>query len=115
MAPSSWGRRSPAFYRSICEIVQGGRRAGDLIRQLLAFSRRQVIAPAAVDVNQVLAGLERTLRRLIGEDIQLHSVLAAGSAAPSRPIPASWSRCSSTFVVNARDALPSLVNVRSTS
>jgi len=106
MALSELGPEEPA-HRSICEIVQGGRRAGDLIRQLLAFSRRQVIAPVAVDVNQVLVGLERMLRRLIGEDIQLHSVLAAGLP-PIKADPGQLEQVFLNLVVNARDALAEL-------
>ncbi|NLI46434.1 MAG: response regulator [Acidobacteria bacterium] len=96
-----------AAHRSVSEIVQGGRRAEDLIRQLLAFSRRQVIAPVVVDVNQVLVGLERMLRRLIGEDVQLQSVLAAGLPA-IKADPGQLEQVFLNLVVNARDALAEL-------
>jgi len=106
MALSELKPGEPA-YRSVGEIVQGGRRAEDLIRQLLAFSRRQVIAPVVVDVNQVLVGLERMLRRLIGEDVQLQSVLAAGL--PSiKADPGQLEQVFLNLVVNARDALAEL-------
>ncbi len=106
MALSGLKPEEPA-HRSVSEIVQGGRRAEDLIRQLLAFSRRQVITPVVVDVNQVLVGLERMLRRLIGEDVQLQSVLAAGL--PSiKADPGQLEQVFLNLVVNARDALAEL-------
>jgi two-component system cell cycle sensor histidine kinase/response regulator CckA len=53
------------------DIRLSAQRAAALTRQLLAFSRRQVLAPAALDLNVTVGGLERMLRRLIGEDIDL--------------------------------------------
>jgi len=55
----------------ICQIKDAGERAANLTRQLLAFSRRQVLAPQILDLNQVISGIGKMLPRLIGEDIDL--------------------------------------------
>lgn len=59
------------------EIHTAGERAARLTRQLLAFSRRQVLEPRIVDLNEVVLGMERMTRRLLGEDIVLKTELAA--------------------------------------
>src|SRR3989454_3901314 len=61
------------------EIRHAGLRAAELTRQLLAFSRRQVLAPKVLDVNSVVANMDRMLRRLLGEDVERpHRVPAGG-------------------------------------
>jgi PAS domain S-box-containing protein len=57
--------------RDVDEIVAAGQRAAKLTAQLLAFSRRQVLQPARLDLNEVVLGVQEMLRRLIGEDISL--------------------------------------------
>ncbi|MBL8767417.1 MAG: response regulator [Planctomycetes bacterium] len=61
----------PAMRSNVEEIVRAGNRAADLTRQLLAFSRQQVLAPRVIDLNQSVHGVIRMLERLIGEHVQL--------------------------------------------
>lgn len=56
------------------EILASSERAAELTRSLLAFSRKQIISPKPVDLNVVVAGIEKILRRLIGEDVELNVV-----------------------------------------
>lgn len=57
------------------EIYQAAQRAAALTQQLLAFSRRQVMQPKVIDLNALVANVEKLLRRLIGEDILFATVL----------------------------------------
>ena len=59
------------------EIRRAGERAADLTRQLLAFSRQQILQPRIVDLNEILSGMEKMLHRLIGEDIELVAIAFA--------------------------------------
>ncbi len=79
--------------------------AASLTRQLLAFSRKQVIEPRFLDLNQQLQQLERMLRRLIGEDIELETRLTAGLPA-LRADPGQLEQVLVNLAVNARDAMP---------
>lgn len=88
------------------DAVEGAaRRAAALTRQLLAFSRQQVLRPELVDLNRILCGLESMLRRLIGEDI---TIVVAPRADPAVVMadPGQIEQVLINLAVNARDAMP---------
>ena len=91
--------------RDLEEIQKAGKRAASLTQQLLAFGRKQVLMPKAVDLNQTIAGLRTMLVRLIREDI---SLVCEPAPAPAvvRIDPAQIEQAILNLVLNARDALP---------
>lgn len=86
-------------------VVQSGERAAGLTRQLLAFSRRQLLQVKVVDLNQTMLGLAKMLRRLIGEDIEL-VMLPAAEPAWVQTDPGQFEQVILNLAVNARDAMP---------
>jgi PAS domain S-box-containing protein len=92
--------------RSLFEEIQmAGERAASLTRQLLAFSRRQVMEPRVLDLSSVLANIEKMLRRLIGEDIELATNLKPGLGRV-KVDPGQIEQVIMNLAVNARDAMP---------
>jgi two-component system, cell cycle sensor histidine kinase and response regulator CckA len=87
------------------EIKTAGERASDLTRRLLAFSRRQILEPRILDLNEVIANMEKMIRRLIGEDIELKFVADAGLG-KAKADPGYLDQVIMNLVVNARDAMP---------
>ncbi len=86
-------------------ILDAARRAAGLTRQLLAFSRRQVLEPRILNLNEIVRGLEKMLRRIVGEDIEFTSALADGLAAVHADA-GQIEQVIMNLVVNARDAMP---------
>ncbi|MBN2332465.1 MAG: PAS domain S-box protein [Deltaproteobacteria bacterium] len=86
------------------EILQAGDRASALTRQLLAFSRKQIIRPKIVEINTLVANLGKMLRRLIGEDIELHHRLT-DNLPPVLADPGQLEQIIINLVVNAADAI----------
>ena len=87
------------------QISKAAAGAASLTRQLLSFSRQQVIQPKVVDVNDVVASAEKLLRRLIGEDIELVATLAS-DLGMVKCDPGQLEQIIMNLVVNARDAMP---------
>jgi two-component system cell cycle sensor histidine kinase/response regulator CckA len=89
----------------LLEIRRAGERASDLTRQLLAFSRRQILQPKVLDFNAIVHDMERMLQRLIGEDVELVMNLQAGLS-QVKADPSQMEQVVMNLVVNSRDAMP---------
>ncbi|MFN8574793.1 MAG: PAS domain S-box protein [Gemmatimonadaceae bacterium] len=88
----------------IAEIRHAGDRAASLTRQLLAFSRQQVLEPRVSDLNVIVTDTEKMLQRLIGEDVELRTTL--GQACMVEVDPGHMVQVLMNLAVNARDAMP---------
>ncbi len=96
--------KSHPQFKAVSAIRQAGERAESLTRQLLGFSRKQIFTPVVLDINRTIFSMEKMLRRLIGEDITIESLLTDGIDTVS----ADRSQIEQIFtnlVINARDAL----------
>jgi two-component system cell cycle sensor histidine kinase/response regulator CckA len=91
---------------NIEQVHRATDRAADLVRQLLAFSRRQILEMKVIDLNAILKSLHNMLRRVIGEDIELVTVLAE-DLGRIRTDPGWIEQAIMNLVVNARDAMAS--------
>jgi two-component system cell cycle sensor histidine kinase/response regulator CckA len=87
------------------QVLKASERAAGLTRQLLAFGRRQVLQPISLDLNALAADMEKMLRRLIGEDIELR-VCAGTGLWRVKADPGHLEQVVMNLVVNARDAMP---------
>jgi two-component system cell cycle sensor histidine kinase/response regulator CckA len=94
-----------ALHKYADEIAKAGQRAASLTRQLLAFSRKQVIQPEVLDLNVIVGEMDKMLRRLIGEDIQI-TFSREPRLAPIKADPGQIEQILMNLAVNARDAMP---------
>jgi PAS domain S-box-containing protein len=93
------------IYNNIEQIKKAGERAASLTRQLLAFSRKQILQPKVLDLNSIVSDMDKMLRRLIGEDIDLVSMpgLQLGKV---KADPGQLEQVVMNLAINARDAMP---------
>jgi CheY-like chemotaxis protein len=87
------------------QIRRAAGRAADLTRQLLTFSRQQVVEPKVVDLNEVLVNMDKMLQRIIGKDVEM-LLLCGRSLGRVRADPGSIEQVIMNLAVNARDAMP---------
>ncbi len=98
-------REGDPLYGDLKEIERASDRAADLTRQLLAFSRKQIMEMRVLDLNDVIKGFEKMLKRIIGEDIELVTYLSEGLGRV-KVDQAQMEQAIINIVVNARDAMP---------
>jgi len=89
----------------LTEIKESGERAARLTRQLLAFSRRQMLDPRVLALNDVVVSIDRMLQRVLGEDIALE-IISGVRLHRVRVDPGQMEQVILNLVVNARDAMP---------
>jgi len=92
-------------YPHLSEILKAADRGATLTRQLLAFSRQQVLQPQVMDLNLTLANIDRMLRHLIGEDVEL-SIVPGPALGRVKADPGEIDQVILNLAVNARDAMP---------
>ncbi len=93
------------IFQDMREIKKATEHAASLTRQLLAFSRRQVLQPKILDINSLIQNIEKMLRRMIGEDIQLMTILSK-DLGRVKADPGQIEQVIFNLVVNSRDAMP---------
>jgi PAS domain S-box-containing protein len=98
-------REDPRLATFVGEIDKAANRAATLVRQLLAFSRKQIVSPRVLNPNVVVSDMGNMLRRLIGEDVELVTVLAPDLWSVETD-PAQIDQVIMNLAVNARDAMP---------
>ena len=98
-------RANNPIRRDIEEIKKAANRAATLTRQLLAFSRKQILKPEVLDLNLVVGDMHKLLERLIGEDIDLVTTLGSDTD-PVKADRGQLEQIIMNLVVNARDAMP---------
>ena len=91
--------------RNIEEIKKAGERSALLTRQLLAFSRRQVLQPIVIDLNEVIADMTKMIERMIGEDVSIMTILAANLGHVTADH-GQLTQVIMNLTVNSRDAMP---------
>ncbi len=95
---------SQPFFAGLQEISKAAKRSADLTQQLLAFARKQTVAPKVLNLNEKVEGMLKMLRRLIGEDIDL-TWLPGSNLGPVKIDPTQIDQMLANLCVNARDAI----------
>ncbi|MGM0452424.1 MAG: transporter substrate-binding domain-containing protein [Thermodesulfobacteriota bacterium] len=95
---------SDSMHADLAEILSAAKRSNEITRQLLAFARKQTIAPTVLDLNETVEGMLKMLRRLIGEDIDL-SWRPGPGVWPVKMDPSQIDQILANLCVNARDAI----------
>ena len=98
------GLESP-IRRNLEETKKAAERAASLVRQLLAFSRKQILEPKVLDLNDVVKDMEKMLTRLIGENVKLATQLDPNLGSVKAD-PCQVEQIIVNLIVNARDAMP---------
>jgi PAS domain S-box-containing protein len=93
------------LYEKIGQIKGAATKAADLVRQLMAFSRQQILQPDILNLNKVISNFEKMLHRIIGENIQLHTFFDP-HLGQVKADPGQIEQVLMNLVVNARDAMP---------
>jgi PAS domain S-box-containing protein len=98
--------KEPSLHHSVQQMEKAADRAASLTRQLLAFSRKQVLQPRVLDMNDVVTGMIKMFSRVIGENIEMAFVPGA-KLGRTKADPGQMEQVLLNLVVNARDAMPS--------
>jgi PAS domain S-box-containing protein len=98
-------KNQPELRADMERIEDASERAAGLVRQLLAFSRRQVLQPKVLDLNGIVVGLDKLLRRLMDEDIEMKTIVGK-ELGTIKADPGQVEQVIMNLVVNARDAMP---------
>ncbi|MBM3891534.1 MAG: PAS domain S-box protein, partial [Verrucomicrobia bacterium] len=97
-------KESP-YRKEVEEILQAGERAADLTRELLAFSRQQILQPKVINLNEVVLAVSKMLRRLISENIEL-IIQTADDLGSVQTDPGQMGQVVMNLALNGRDAMP---------
>jgi signal transduction histidine kinase len=98
-------RNEPLMAQEVDEILHAADRAASLTRQLLLFSRKQILQPVPIDINEIVGAVARMARRLIGTEVSLKLELAPSPGSVLAD-PAQIEQVLLNLIVNARDAMP---------
>ena len=98
-------KNQPELRADLERIEDASERAAGLVRQLLAFSRRQVLQPKVLDLNGIVVGLDKLLRRLMDDDIEMKTIVDK-DLGTIKADPGQVEQVIMNLVVNARDAMP---------
>ncbi len=99
------GSEDPRLPQSITNAMDGARKASELTARLLAFARRQPLEPQPLELNKIVAGMSEMLRRTLGEQVEIETVVAGGLWR-AHADPSQFENAIVNLAVNARDAMP---------